>query len=172
MAVAKGLGYAWGVPVRGVSTLLATAWALSGVSGVVCACLDARKEHVFSAAFSGRRLGEPAETDALIQPEARRSVEEVVNEIAGHISRGDDVYLVGDGAPVVHRGIMGSLGPGPRQDGPRVVVSPLLGEAMRAASVAHIGGIEFANGKRDDLFELSPNYLRRSEAERRWRQKL
>ena len=52
-----------------------------------------------------------------------------------------------------------------------MVVPALRGEAMRAASIAQIGEIELARGKSDDLFKLSPNYLRRSEAERRWRQK-
>src|SRR5690606_18312506 len=60
VAVAKALGYAWGVPVKGVSTLLATAWPLAGVPGVICASLDARKEHVFSATYAGERLGELA----------------------------------------------------------------------------------------------------------------
>lgn len=178
VAVAKGLAYAWGVPVRGVSTLLATAWPLCGVRGVVCASLDARKDHVFSATFAGRRLGETPDTpdtplsEALIAPEDRRSVEQLTAEIEQHLAHGDDVYLVGDGASLVYAKIVDAQGVSRRGDGPRIVVSPLQGEAQRAAHVAHIGEIELMRGRADDLFELSPNYLRRSEAERRWRQKL
>jgi len=221
VAVAKGLAYAWGVPVRGVSTLLATAWPLGGVRGVICASLDARKEHVFSAIFRGPRLGssevegeaaidgrgtDSAKRRALV-PEAvvavedRRSVEEVVEEIKAFLGAGEDVYLVGDGAPIVHRRLVESLTGSSAQDrqerpeekgeesseksvwslrreyglagrGARAVLVPLQGDGLRAAHVAHIGEIELSGGAADDPFELSPNYLRRSEAERRWRQSL
>lgn len=193
VAVAKGLGYAWNVPVRGVSTLLALAWALKGADGVICASLDARKGHVFSAMYSGRSLADATGgfSEALLDSEDRRGVEQVAEAIHDRLAQGDDVYLVGDGAPAVREAVERSSGtPAPAvsavspengpdgqrgerrkpSDGPRVIVVPLWGEAMRAASVAHIGEIEFSRGEKDDLFALSPNYLRRSEAERRWRQ--
>ncbi len=115
VAVAKALGYAWGVPVRGVSTLLATVWPLAGVAGMVCACLDARKEHVYSATFSGRQLGfagEALSTQATVTPEDRRSVIDVAKEVQGYLANGMDVYLVGDGAPC-------GLGRSPADDGRR-----------------------------------------------------
>src|SRR5690606_19654596 len=173
VAVAKALGYAWGVPVRGVSTLLATAWPLAGVAGMVCACLDARKEHVYSATFSGRQLGfagEALSTQATVTPQDRRSVIDVAKEVQGYLANGMDVYLVGDGVRVVLDEVRRTMDGG--GEGPNVIVPPLLGEAARAAHVAHIGELELSRGQSDDLFELSPNYLRRSEAERRWRQKL
>lgn len=191
VAVAKGLAYAWGVPVRGVSTLLATAWPLAGVRGVVCASLDARKEHVFCALYAGRRLGEPAlpgvggkgeagprieegvpvgsvAHEAVVAPEERRSVAEALHAVEEALSKGDDVYLVGDGAPLLHTRWLETRG---ESHGPaRVVTVPLQGDGLRAAYVAHIGELELGLGVADDLFELSPNYLRRSEAERRWSQ--
>ena len=204
VAVAKALGYAWGVPVKGVSTLLATAWPLAGVPGVICASLDARKEHVFSATYAGERLGELAAgavggaleagerhdsavspagrgpepggapaggfasggaapllpAEAVIDPEERRSIEEVAGALQRAAASGKKVYLVGDGAPLLYERL--------REAG--AVTVPLQGEGLRAAHVAHIGEMELSRGAADDLFALSPNYLRRSEAERRWKQ--
>ena len=163
IAVAKALAYAWGVPVRGVSTLAATAWALRGVDGVVCAALDARRESVYCAFFDGPALAEREDVElARLGEERRAPVVEVVERAKAARREGRIVYLVGDGAEVI------ALGAGDSAIFRRM---PMDGEAPRPACVAHLGEIELARGKSDSLFDLVPNYLRLSEAERKWRQR-
>ena len=97
---------------------------------MVCACLDARKEHVYSATFSGRQLGfagEALSTQATVTPEDRRSVIDVAKEVQGYLANGMDVYLVGDGARVVLDEVRRTMDGG--GEGPNVIVPPLLGEA-------------------------------------------
>lgn len=163
LAVAKALAYAWQLPVRGVSTLTATAWSLRGVDGLICAALDARRESVYCAFFDGEVLaarGDPAL--ARIGEEERMPVAEVVRRAREARGVGRNVYLVGDGAEAIALGA-----PGERL----FRRPPMDGEAQRPANVAHLGAIELTQGKRDDLFDLVPNYLRLSEAERKWRQR-
>lgn len=166
LAVAKALGYAWRVPVRGVSTLLATAWSLRGVDGVVCAALDARRESVYSAFFDGRALAERKDPAlARIGEEGRLGVAEVVERARAIRQEGRTLYLVGDGAAAIARSAEGA--------GEEALFGrlPMDGEAQRPANVAHLGAIELSQGRSDDLFNLVPNYLRLSEAERKWRQR-
>ncbi len=51
MAAAKGLAWALEIPCVGVSTLEAMAWQLSGMEGIACAVMDARRQQVYRALF-------------------------------------------------------------------------------------------------------------------------
>jgi len=51
LSTAKGLAYAVGAKLAGVSTLEALAWAVSDYEGEVVTLLDARKEEVYAARF-------------------------------------------------------------------------------------------------------------------------
>lgn len=166
LAVAKALGYAWRVPVRGVSTLAATAWSLRGVDGVLCAALDARRESVYCAFYDGRALADREDPAfARIGEERRAGIAEIVERARAMRREGRSVYLVGDGAAAIVQSASSS--------GSEALFGclPMDGEAQRPASVAHLGEIELSQGKSDDLFDLVPNYLRLSEAERKWRQR-
>jgi tRNA threonylcarbamoyladenosine biosynthesis protein TsaB len=54
VASAKGIGFALGIPVVGVSTLEALARGVLPFPGVVCPILDARKQQVYAGAWDGR----------------------------------------------------------------------------------------------------------------------
>ena len=51
LSTAKGLAYATGLPLVGVPTLEAMAWALPAARWQVCPVLDARKHEVYAALF-------------------------------------------------------------------------------------------------------------------------
>jgi len=165
LAAVKGMAYAHGIPVVGVSTLLATAWTYAGTNAVICSSLDARRESVFAAVYEGTELGAVRRP---VLPEAREEVEEVAARLFEHLRNGRDVVLVGDGSAALEAALASRTG----REGVagRVVRAPMDGEPQRPANIAHLGAIEFKEGRREDLVELVPNYLRLSEAERRWKQ--
>src|SRR5690606_33596794 len=66
--------------------------------------------------------------EAVIDPEERRSIEEVGGALQRAAASGKKVYLVGDGAPLPYERL--------REAG--AVTVPLQGEGLRAAHVAHI----------------------------------
>lgn len=159
LAAAKALAYAWDVPLRGVGTLYAMAWSFSGVDAVICAALDARRESVFRGLYAGSRLRMGRE-EAAIAPEGRLEIRDVARELGDALRRDQRILLVGDGAEAIYRSLDRSE---------MVVHAPLGAEGHRPVNVAHIGALEITRGLVDDPFTLVPNYLRRSEAERRWK---
>lgn len=51
ISVVKGLAFGSGKPCIGVSALEALAWNLSGLDGLICPVMDARREQVYNALF-------------------------------------------------------------------------------------------------------------------------
>jgi len=164
LAAVKGIAYAHAIPVVAVSTLLATAWTFAGVGALICSSLDARRESVFAGVFQGETLHSKHQP---IESEARVGVEDIAHRLVDALRAGKDVVLVGDGSPAVARAVEAALEPDARG---RLIRVAMDGEAQRPANVAHVGEMKFREGAREDLVELVPNYLRLSEAERRWKQ--
>lgn len=149
-SVAKGLAFAWGIPVAGVSTL--SALAMNGGPGKrpVCSMLDARKEEVYAGLFrvdDGGRVHE-------IAGERVTPLEPLLEELEG------EVVFIGDGAlryePVIRSLFRGT-----------VLFPPPSEHIVRASSVGLLGLKKFHEGDILDLPVFTPRYLRFSEAEKR-----
>ena len=150
MAAAKG--FAWGrqLPLVGVSTLEAMALIAAYADGVYCAAMDARRSQVYTALFeleggTFRRLTE----DSAIS----------LADLQDQLSRIEKPkFLVGDGAFLCYNS-MGS------SDG-RLVLLPEHLRMQRAAGVALLAWQQLQTGEVPPARDLSPNYLRLSQAER------
>ena len=144
----KGLGLAGGKPLVGVSALEALALNVMPTTATVCTLLDARKEQVYAGLF---RMGGDGFPESVL-PESLSVLEPFLATLAG------DVLFVGDGAIRYGEQISRTLAARAKFAGP-------LQRAIRGAAVAWIGQRRFLQGTSDDLFTLSPRYLRISEAE-------
>lgn len=170
LAAAKVLAYAWQIPLLGVSTLRATAWPFRGVDAVMCATLDARRESVYLGLYDGLTMqSDPLGPRTLLGEEARVEIEEVARELGRFVNDGRRVILVGDGSKGIYEALRSNAVLA--EHGDRVAWVPLDAEPARPVSVAHLGEVGISLGQRDDPFSIVPNYLRRSEAERRWRRR-
>lgn len=154
-ATAKGLGLALGKPLVEVPTLEGLAWNLYGSDNVVCPLMDARRNQVYGAAFTYAREGEGFRLQTLIG-QAPMDIAELLDRVA---RLGKPVLFLGDGVPVYrdiirgHRGLEYSFAaPGNNR--------------QRAASIASLGAVYFAEGKTVTAAGHYPEYLRRSQAER------
>jgi tRNA threonylcarbamoyladenosine biosynthesis protein TsaB len=149
MAAAKGLCFAWGVPIVPVPTLHALAMRFPVEGVTICTVLDARKQEVYAAMF--RREGEECERlspDAAIAPDA----------LPGMLPEGR-VFFCGDGAAPFGALFRDRLGD-------RAVFAP-EGEGLPSAStVGLFAARPVFRGIATDIRSLVPSYLRRSEAER------
>lgn len=149
VATAKGLSFALGLPAVGLTTLEAFGWQFSCFPFPVIAAVDARRNNVYWQAFAkGRPLTAPA----------YGAVEEVLSWCR---SRRTECLFVGDGA-LNHRGII-------REQLMNSVFPPEALASLRPASLAHLGYIRFLSGEKEDAFSLNPVYLRKTEAELKWR---
>lgn len=147
LSTVKGLAYASGLPVVGVPSLEALAWAVPAARWQVCPVLDARKQEVYAAVFRHGRDGLRRLTDdRALAPEA----------LCALIRR--PTLFLGDG--------LGTYGALFRERlGPRFLVPPAASRGSRPACVAELGRARLLAGERDDIDRLVPRYLRPSEAE-------
>ena len=152
IGVAAAKGFAWGreIPCVGVSTLAAMAVGLGAWQGYVCPVMDARRSQVYNALFRvdcGKctRIRE----DRAI---SLRDLGEDVKNMSGPI------FLVGDGSVLCYNTLLETV--------PGLVLPPEHRRHQRAAGVALEAARILETGERPSGAELTPNYLRLSQAER------
>ena len=143
LATAKALAYAWGIKIIGVPTLLAMAYNFP--SAKVVPLIDAQKNRAYCQLF---------DRCAALSSLEVKPIDEVVAE-AGRQS--GEVFLCGD--------VLGKIKTPLPQN---VILAPPNLQMPRASSVALCGADLLAAGKVDNVMNLEPLYIRRSEAEELW----
>lgn len=154
-ATAKGLGLALKKPLVEVPTLEGLAWNLWGTDRLVCPIMDARRNQVYTAVYEFLAQGEEFVLHDVI-PQSPMDIGELVKRLN---AIGRPVIFLGDGVPVYLSKIREKL---------KVAYSlaPAGNNRQRAASVAALGAVCYAQGKTVDAAEHQPEYLRKSQAER------
>ena len=139
LATAKGLSFAWNVPIVGVSDR-------------ICTLIDAQKGNVYAGVYRWDRTKLTTEKEIYIAPRT---------EVLDTLEReGQPVVFCGDGSLKGRRDIEGRS--------PLFRMAPPTMVIPRAGSVALAANVRFAAGDYDDCMTLTPSYLRRSEAEVLW----
>ena len=152
IGVAAAKGFAWGaeLPCYGVSTLEAMARNLGIWNGYVVPAMDARRSQVYTAVFH-------AEKGILSRVEEDMAIS--LAELGGKIKNYEEpVFLVGDGAVLCYNTLL--------EEVPGLVLPPEHRMHQRAAGVALAAQRMADDGDPGNGAELTPNYLRLSQAER------
>lgn len=149
-AAAKGFSWGRDIPCYGVSTLEAMAEGLGVWDGYVCPVMDARRSQVYNALFRAERG-----TLTRMAPDRALSLTELGEEIK---NLEKPVFLVGDGAVLCYNTLS--------KDIPALVLPPEHRMHQRAVGVAILAARQAAAGLAPSGGELTPNYLRLSQAER------
>ncbi len=149
LGTTKGFAYALSQRVAGVSTLLTLAHAVTHWTGRVGVVLDARKRTVYAAFFARDTQGQITRLtdDMVLSPQ----------ELASQISA--PCLFVGDGVERYGDIIREHCGPQP-------AFLPLSAVPPRGGIVARLAWARFKQGGHDDVAQLVPHYIRRSDAER------
>ena len=152
IGVAAAKGFAWGkeLPCYGVSTLEAMAESLGAFDGYVCPCMDARRSQVYNALFlaEGGKLTRVTEDRAIALADLKEELKNLKKSI----------FLVGDGANLCYNTL--------KDDVPQLVLPPEHRIHQRAVGVAILAQRLADAGIAPSGGELTPNYLRLSQAER------
>ncbi len=148
-ATAKGLAFGKDKPCIGVSTLEALAYNLIGFEGLACPVMNARRSQVYTALFevSG---GKPL---TRLTPDRAISIAELEDEL---LTKDRPVYLSGDGYAITREGFSRFTA----KETPKILIP------QNAYSVAMCALTQYEAGVRTTDIELSPVYLRLSQAER------
>ena len=149
LGTTKGFAYALSQRVAGVSTLLTLAHAVTHWTDRLCVVLDARKREVYAACFARDADGHITRLtdDMVLAPE------ELANQISG------PCLFVGDGVERYGEIIR-------EHCGHHMEVLPLAAVPPRGSTVARLAWMRFKQGDHDDVSQLVPRYIRRSDAER------
>jgi len=157
-ATVKGIAFGKDKPCVGVSTLEALATNAKAFDGIICPCMNARREQVYNALFEskGGKLTRLCEDRAL-------AIEDLLRELEGYVSE-HKIYLVGDGAElVIDYDEFGEQFP--VLDDSLILLEERL-RNQSGYSVACVALDMYRNGISCTDAELAPVYLRPSQAER------
>ncbi len=154
MSTAKGLSYATGKPIVAVPTLEAFACNFPYCPYPLCLMLDARKGEVYAAAFRWEGKG------------FRRLVEDTSIRAEDLVRRFEGVVLfAGEGADLYKQAITEVMKERAVFASPeKMVPSP--------ANVAVLGLTKALKGEFEDVPAAAPRYIRKSEAEVKWSEKV
>ncbi len=145
VAAAAAMAHAAKKPVAAVNTLEALIKNAGRFGSAVCAVMDARREEVYTMAKKG---------DEIIVPECAVPLKRLLTELLPS----DRVVFAGDAAQKYQDIIM--------EYHPDSVFLPPQFILQRASSVCEIAYQDSMNGKLLSYDQLSPHYLRESQAER------
>jgi len=153
VSTVKGLAFATGKPVAGVSTLGVLAAQVSPTPYLICPILDARKKEVYAAFYrygKGDILGRQSDDQAL-RPE------DLVKKIK------EQTIFLGNGVKTYRDFLLHSL--------PSLATFPAAPlHVPHGSMVAKLGFELLKKGNRLNVSAFSPIYIRPSEAEVKWRE--
>ena len=153
VSTVKGLAFATGKPVAGVSILDVLASQIAPTSHLICPILDARKKEVYTAFYRYREDNSlERQTDySALRPE------DLVKKIR------EQTIFLGDGVRTYRAFLIQSLG--------SVAIFPSSPFHLSHGSmVAKLGFELLKKGKSLDVSAFSPIYIRPSEAEVKWQE--
>ena len=146
----KGMAQGLNKPCVGVSTLEALACNYTGLTGVVCAVMDARCQQVYTATF--RLQGGCPER---LTPDEALAIDELGEKLA---ALNEPITFVGDGAALCYEALKDRLS---------AALAPPQLRLQDAASVGFAAQNFLQNGGQPlGASELMPQYLRLPQAER------
>ena len=152
IGVAAAKGFAWGreIPCYGISTLEAMAYTLGIYQGYICPVMDARRAQVYNAIFYADRgqITRVTEDRAIALSELSEELKKLT----------ESVFLVGDGSNLCYNTLSKEV--------PNLVLPPEHRMHQRAVGVALLAAQQAQQGISPGGAELTPNYLRLSQAER------
>ncbi|ABA89154.1 nucleoid maintenance protease YeaZ [Syntrophotalea carbinolica DSM 2380] len=147
VATVKGLAYASGASVVGVSSLETLAAACPSAAYPVCSIIDARKSEVYAAVFDCR-----SDMPAAVTDEQVLAPKSLLQQLQG------EHLFVGSGA-LLYRDLISA------QLGSRAHFAPMAVNLPRASSAAGLVWDRLQAGRTTTAQALVPCYIRASEAE-------
>jgi tRNA threonylcarbamoyladenosine biosynthesis protein TsaB len=150
VATAKTLAQALQVPVVGIPSLDLLAFEVRYTPKLICACLDARRQEVFSAFYRQVPGGVQRVSKYFVEPPQRLAVEVS--------SRVEDVLFIGNGA-LLYRDVL------PQHRTEYAAVSRAF---PNAPALVELAAPRFIREETDSLFDLEPLYLRKADAQIAW----
>jgi len=152
---AKTLAQVLHVPIVGITSLDALAYAVRTSHKRIAAVIDGRRGEVFFAVYRSVPGGVVRETDQVVITPDR-----LVAELE---ALGGEVLAVGNGAMLYRHGL--------EELGSQIEIASAVVAHPEAASLVELAVPRFLREEHDRLYDVVPVYLRKSDAEIAWDQR-
>jgi tRNA threonylcarbamoyladenosine biosynthesis protein TsaB len=152
---AKTLAQVLHVPIVGITSLDALAYAVRSTHKRIVAVLDGRRGEVFYAIYRSVPSGVMRETEYVVAVPDRLAAE--LQSMSG------EVMAVGNGA-MLYRHVLEAVGS-------RIEIGSTLSAHPEAAALVELAVPRFLREEHDRLMDVVPVYLRKSDAEIAWDQR-
>lgn len=157
-ATVKAMAFANNKPCVGISSLEALAYNSFAKSGLICACMDARCDQVYTALFESK--------NGIISRITEDSADLISNLTEKLKNMEKNVEFVGDGALSCYNRIMAS------ESSDKYSVLPEYNRYVQAHNIARLALKKYNSDEFCTAEELKLNYLRVPQAERQLRERL
>ena len=156
LTVARTLAQVLDLPIVAVSSLDALAYNLSDTEAWLLPVIDARRERVYTAIYKGwagdiqsRRTNDPSAV----------SIEDLLEELKGLDPEGV-FYFAGNAVHQYHSQLADT--------GLDIRLATADKNIIRGGVLAALGQYYLAQGRRDNYLEITPDYLKKPQAEVNW----
>lgn len=155
IATMKSFSHVFHKPIVGISTLEGLAFNLPS-SGVIVPMIDARRERVYTGIYKW----EDGRLKTILEP----CIKEIDTFLEDLKKDYDEIMINGNGATLYKQEILDILGN-------RVNLAPIGLNGCRASSIAELGLLKYESGHEDNFYNLVPEYLRETYAQRQLNKK-
>ncbi|MGB2782933.1 MAG: tRNA (adenosine(37)-N6)-threonylcarbamoyltransferase complex dimerization subunit type 1 TsaB [Atribacterota bacterium] len=155
LGVAKGLSYACSLPLLGIPTLEAVAFPLRGIPHLICPILESKKDEIYDVVFQG------GENLYKVMDYKCEDIHSLLTRLSLLTEK---IIFLGDGIRKYRENIEVKIGEN------ALFIDSQINLSI-ATNIAFLGLGKLKRKEEDDIFILSPFYLRRSEAEIVWEKK-
>lgn len=159
IATVKGLAHLRNIPIIGVSSLEGLAYNITYSNELICPIMDARRNQVYTGVYKwiNHKL-------INIVDEAPLSIDELMDKLE---EREEKIIFLGDGLGRYKDDIVSRMGD-------KASFAPLYVNMQRASSIAQLALDKINDGKSnpESYLNITPIYLRKSEAERQYEEKM
>lgn len=146
LGTAKGIALSLDCPIVGISSLKSLFLNVTDFDGTIVTLIDARRGELYASAYKNKKI---VLKECVLPP----------NDLIGKLKKNKGkIILVGDGALAYRDTLQKSLGK-------RLIISEGSSCFSEAHNLALLALPRLKKNKCDDLASLTPNYIRRSDAE-------
>lgn len=157
MATIKGLSQGLNKPLTSVSSLDALAYNLAFSDGIICPIMDALRNTVYTSIykFENNKLIRLCDYMAI-------HIDELIEKVKEYNCK---VTFIGDGTYKLKQHLIDNL------SGANLNFAPTHLNLVKASSLGELGLNSLNEGTAENIFALSPIYLKKSQAEREYEEK-
>ncbi len=156
IATINGLAHASNKPVVGVKTIDALAYNIPYFDGIIVPIMDARRNNVYTGIYKQ----EDNEFN-ILKEQTVMNIDKLIEILK---ERKEKIVFNGDGVITYKEKLIDELNV-------RAIFSPNNLNMPKASSVAEIAMIKAKSGETQSYYDLKPEYLRKSQAERQYDEK-